>query len=197
MRMSSRSMRAGAIALAAVMMSSMVACSGPSASEKASASFHNSVSAARDALFEEAKATTEGFFDLDESLGLRGGAEELPAEMDQYVMGNARGYVERLTQAIHRDGERTAPNTKAILIGPKVYDGPAVSTLTEAHSRAEIVTEQCIDARTSPRLDAQGNPIEDSNNIVHEIFFLDHDKDGKLKIFETASGRVESCPLAA
>ena len=55
MRMSSRSMRAGAIALVAVMMSSMVACSGPSASEKASASFHNSVSAARDALFEEAK----------------------------------------------------------------------------------------------------------------------------------------------
>ncbi|SCQ61354.1 Hypothetical protein PFR_JS9-2_1030 [Propionibacterium freudenreichii] len=195
--MSSRSMRAGAIALAAVMMSSMVACSGPSASEKASASFHNSVSAARDALFEEAKATNQGFFDLQESLGLQGGAEELPAEMDQYVMGNARGYVERLTQAIHREGQRTEPNTKAILIGPVIYGGPDIPAAAEAHGRAEIITERCVDARQSPRLDAQGNVIEGSNNVLHQILFLDHDKDGKLKIFETTSGKVDSCPLAA
>ncbi|MDK9301034.1 hypothetical protein [Propionibacterium freudenreichii] len=195
--MSSRSMRAGAIAVAAVMMSSMVACSGPSASEKASASFHNSVSAARDALFEEAKVTNQGFFDLDESLGLAGGVTELPAEMDQYVMGNARGYVENLLQMVHRDHERTAPNTKAILIGPAVYDGPKMPALAEADARAEIVIERCIDARQSPQLNAQGNPIEGSDNVLHQILFLDHDKDGKLKIFETTSGKVDSCPLAA
>ncbi|WP_285126490.1 hypothetical protein [Propionibacterium freudenreichii] len=197
MRMSSRSMRAGAIVLAAVMMSSMVACSGPSASEKASASFHNSVSAARDALFEEAKATNQGFFDLQESLGLQGGAEELPAQMHRYVMGNAAKYVADLNAQLKESGERTEPDTHAEMVGPVLYEGEKKSGAEEADSRAEIVIERCVDARKSPRLDSRGEPIPGSTNLVHHILYMDHDSDGELKIFEAWSQEVTTCPVNA
>ncbi|SBN60096.1 Hypothetical protein PFR_JS13-2_1163 [Propionibacterium freudenreichii] len=193
--MSSRSMRAGAIALAAVMMSSMVACSGPSASEKASASFHNSVSAARDALFEEAKATNRGFFDLEESLGLRGGAEELPPEMHQYVMGDAATSVEALNRDMARSQRRTKSGTKAALIGPRIYTESARSGTEQIQREAKITIERCVDSRESPRENPDGSLVADGSGIVHNILYLKRDEDGTLKIFNGWMEVVETCPI--
>ncbi|MGX8776392.1 hypothetical protein ACWPM6_05990 [Propionibacterium freudenreichii] len=197
MRMSSRSMRAGAIALAAVMMSSMVACSGPSASEKASASFHNSVSAARDALFEEAKATNQGFFDLEESLLLQGGTQTPPPDMSRFVMGEFADDVSEHNAIVQRESLRTRPDTKAALIGPRIYTGPDKPEMADAREQASIIIESCTDSTSSPIVDRNNHVVENGGGIAHHIFFLRKDVDNNLKIFVSWTGKVETCPVTA
>lgn len=149
-----------------------------------------SFSSAQERLYQDAFEVYSQFFELDYALEQLGGAETLPDEIKQYVMGPE---LESITQALYNGWQLglhyTGENSDVIDSWQRISD-------PEQGSGAFLRIAVCRHHESTDLLDAEGAVRIAANTriVLAEVSFA-RDSDGSIKVYDVATEKVESCPF--